>query len=61
MSGDLGWFSLELHRKIAAIRLWNRFIKMSDDRLTKKIFMWDWNKCNGNWSHEMKKIFMKMT
>ena len=57
MSGDLGWYSLELFRIQDAIRLWNRFIKMSNDRITKKIFMWDWKQCSRNWSSEIRTIF----
>jgi hypothetical protein len=56
MLGDLGWYPLELYRKIEAVRLWNRFINMSDDRITKKIFMWDVEECQRNWSAEIKKV-----
>ena len=57
MVGDLGWYSLLMFRKLSALRLWNRFIKLSDHRLTKKIFKWDWEQCNKNWSAEIKQIF----
>ena len=39
--GDLGWYPLEIYRKIEAIRLWNRFVKMCGNRMTKKVFMWN--------------------
>ena len=38
------------------LRLWNRFIDMGDDRLTKKIFLWDYTQLNNNWSSEIKEI-----
>ena len=57
LSGDLGWYSLELFRIQDAVRLWNRILKMSNDRITKKIFMWDWNQRSRNWSSEIRTIF----
>jgi exonuclease III len=56
MFGDLGWYPLEIYRKIEAVRLWNRFIEMSNDRITKKVFQWDWNHCRNNWSAEVKNV-----
>jgi hypothetical protein len=39
MFGDLGWYPLEIYRKIEGIRLWNRLVGMPDNRLTKKVFL----------------------
>ena len=57
MFGDLGWYPLVMYRKIEAIRLWNRLIKLPEDRLTKRVFMWDWNQSQKNWSSEVKKLY----
>ncbi len=38
------------------LRLWNKQSHMSEDRLTKKVFNWDYNVCK-NWLHEIKEIF----
>ena len=38
------------------LRLWNRFVLMDNDRLTKKIFQWDLNICNNNWAADLKNI-----
>ena len=46
MSGDLGWHSLYIFRQIDAIRLWNRFINMSNSRVNRKVFMWDYHQCS---------------
>ncbi len=40
--------------------LWNRLIHMDDSRLTKKVFLYDYNLCKDNWCHEMKLIFGKV-
>jgi hypothetical protein len=60
MFGDLGWYPLVMYRKIEGIRLWNRLIEMSDNRLTKKMFLWDLNQCRNNWSAEIKKVFVDL-
>ena len=38
--GDMGWIPGTIRRKCDMIRLWNRFINMSDDRINKKVFLW---------------------
>ena len=38
--GDMGWIPGTVTRKFDMIRLWNRFINMSDDRINKKVFLW---------------------
>ncbi len=39
------------------LRMWNRLIHMDDSRLTKKVFLYDYNLCKENRCHEMKLIF----
>ena len=37
--GDLGWVSLDVLRKVEAIRLWNRYVIMDQSRLTRHVFL----------------------
>ena len=59
MQGDMGWATPKLNRFLPIVRLWNRLLLMSDDRLTKKIFHWDYAQRNG-WGKEVSKIFNEM-
>ena len=43
MSGDIGWLRSKDRRKICMIRFWNRLINMPDSRLTKQVFLADFN------------------
>ena len=43
------------------LRLWNSLVSMDDDRLTKKIFLNDFNRNkNNSWCSEIKSIFNKL-
>ena len=42
------------------LRLWNRFILMPNNRMVKKIFIWDKTFCNNNWNSELKSIMEKI-
>ena len=57
---EMGWTKPIYDRYICIIRYWNRLIQMSEDRLTKKIFMSDFSKCKNNWSSRNKNIFNKI-
>ena len=39
--GDMGWVPNSVIRQVNSCRLWNRFIEMDDDRLTKRMFLYD--------------------
>ena len=39
------------------LKLWNRFLVMDDDRLTKQIFVKDKQLCKNNWSADIKRVF----
>ncbi len=39
--GDMGWGSNRSRWKLNILRLWNRLVGMDDNRLLKKIFLWD--------------------
>ena len=55
-AGDMGWTQARVRRHVAMVRFWNRMISMDDDRLTKKIFLYDLSLLHNNWSSEMKCI-----
>ena len=57
--GDMGWLRPHFHRYISILRFWNRCINMGDDRLTKKIFLWDLDRKKG-WGEEIKSIFISL-
>lgn len=40
VQGDVGWVPGSVQPTCEMIRLWNRLIKMSEDRINKKVFMW---------------------
>ena len=55
MSGDIGWLRSKDRRKICMIRFWNRLINVHDSRLTKQVFLADFNQNrNINWCSEKK-------
>ena len=57
--GDTAWLKPKYHRWIEIIRLWNRLLNFSVNRLTKKIFENDYNLAlqnNKNWCSEVKAI-----
>ncbi len=56
LEGDMGWNSCKIRQHINMIRLWNRLIKMDENRLTKRVFKWDYIICK-NWCFEVKEIF----
>ena len=57
--GDMGWVKHSLSRYVNMIRLWNRYLKMNDNRLTRKIFEYDLDK-NQGWGKEIQLVFRKL-
>ncbi len=60
LEGDMGCITSDVRRQTEILRLWNRLIHMDDSRLTKKVYLYDYNLCKENWCHEMKLIFGKV-
>ena len=60
ISGDMGW-PVSLHRRwLNMLRLWIRLVGMDNNRLTKQIFVNDFNRNrNNSWGSEIKFIFEK--
>lgn len=40
INGDMGWEPPSIRHKCQMLQLWNRLVKMSNHRLTKRIFNW---------------------
>ena len=57
MRGDMGWVDVGIKKSICMIRFWNRLINMENSRLTKRIFLWDYNTGHNNWCIDLKNIF----
>jgi hypothetical protein len=55
--GDMGWMETRNRRQLEMLRLWNRLIKMENNRLTKRIFLWDKENATFGWSSELAQIF----
>ena len=62
INGDTGWVPANVRRKINMLRFWNRMINCSEERLTKKIFMWDvvTRKHSGTWSSDIFKVLTEI-
>ena len=60
LQGDMGWHLTHHRRHSNMLRFWNRLIKMPGNRLTKKIFLWDYHLKNNNWSSDIETIFRQM-
>ena len=56
LQGDMGWVSLSVDRHVSMVRFWNRLINMNSDRLLKRIFLWDYQLNNNNWSSHIRII-----
>lgn len=52
--GDMGWVPGSVQRKCEMVRLWNRLINLSENRVTKKVFLWSKNKCP--WAAELQTV-----
>ncbi len=51
----MGWTPSDIRRKISLIRYLNRLAKVDDDRLTKQVFISDYQN-GGTWCDHVKKI-----
>ena len=58
IKGDMGWIPSRIRRHVNILRLWNRLIGLSSDRLTRKIF--DYDKSCGQWCKSVRKILLSI-
>ena len=57
--GDIGWHRLISHRKRDIVRYWTKLYNMNNNRLTKRVFNWDYRKAlegKPSWNKEVKSI-----
>ena len=61
LEGDTGWVNSTIRRHTEMVRFWNRVLGMDSNRLTRKIFEYDYARAHNhnNWSYELKQIFTK--
>ena len=60
ISGDIGVISCRHRRWVNMLRLWNRILKMADNRLPKTIFNYDYNCIRKSWCSEIKHIMVNV-
>jgi hypothetical protein len=56
LSGDMGWVDSKFRRHVNILRFWNRITNLDNNRLVKKVFLWDKSLCSKNWSEDVKNI-----
>ena len=59
INGDMGWTPSNMRHKLNILRFWNRVVNMSNDRITKVVFLWDYNLRDRikNWSYDIANVF----
>ena len=60
IQGDMGWVSSRTRRRIEIFRYWNTLVKMNENRIPKKILMWEREKRGLNWSSEVKNMLLEL-
>ena len=56
--GDIRWLPSTQRRWLHMVRFWNRLLTFDDNRLTKRVFLYDYENDNhNNWCSEIKRIF----
>ena len=56
LHGEFGWLSSKFRRYKCILNYWNRLICMNDERLTKHMFMYDYQQCKENWCYDVKRL-----
>ena len=56
IQGDMGWLTCKYRKQLNMVRFWNRLIKMPDDRLTKQVFLSEYDSIYQNWTKSIKTI-----
>ncbi len=57
LEGDNGCLHHSVRRHVEMIRFWNRVLKMDENRITYRIFDFDYTLCKGNSCYDMKQLF----
>ena len=53
LQGDMGWMSTENRQYLSMLRFWNRLLKLPDNRLTKRIFIYDFYLTQSIWAWKL--------
>jgi len=56
----MGWLQRTTKRRLSLLRHWNRLMKMSNNRLTKQIFIWEYQNGKDNWCTDVLEIFKNL-
>ena len=56
IQGDVGWEAPVVRRRVLMLKLLQRILSMGNNRLTKKIFLWDWKHKGRTWSYNIRCI-----
>ena len=57
IEGDMGWTPSKVELYLEMFRLWNHLVTLPPDRITRKVFNWDFNLCSHNWASEICEVF----
>ncbi len=57
LEGDTGWLHPSVRRHVEMLRFWNRVLNMDENRITCRIFDYDYKLCKGNRCYDMKQLF----
>ncbi len=60
INADMGWIPSKIRRHTEILRMWNRLVKMEDNRLTKKVFFWDKTFSQFSWCSDIHNIFNEL-
>ena len=56
LTGDMGWASCKIRRKLNMLKYWNRLLSLPDNSITKCVFLNDYQLNYKNWSNEIENI-----
>ncbi len=59
-NADMGWIPSKIRRHTEILRMWNRLVKMEDNRLAKKVFFWDKMFSRFSWCSDIHKTFNEL-
>ncbi len=55
--GDTGCLNPSVRRHVEMLRFWNWVLKMDENRITHRIFDYDYKLYKANWCYDMKQLF----
>ena len=59
--GDMGWLPSNYSRKLEVFRYWNPLMKLENHRITKQIFLFDYqSQSKYTWSSYIKSLFIEI-